>query len=92
MGWIRFAIDETHHVTWLVRWHGRDHYRHAIGDGEAGTRVTEDMAEQRFTQSVWRSCWLPVWFPARTLMDQMRSRNCVTAAVRAWIRGWFYLG
>lgn len=89
--WIKFSIDETWHVAWVVHWCGIDHFRHAIGDGVAGNRVTDNLAELRFTQSKYHSIWLPILFPQRALMDGSKSLNCVTAAIRALLRGWIYI-
>lgn len=90
MAWFKISIDETWHVVWVVRCKGRDHFRHATGDGSRGNRVTVTLAERRFHQGRTQSWWLPILFPQRALMDDMRSINCVTAAIRAFIRGWCY--
>ncbi len=90
MAWFKFSIDETWHVVWVVRWEGRDHFRHAIGDGRTGNLVTDGLAERRFHQGRTQSWWIPILFPQRALMLNQRSINCVTAAIRAFIRGWCY--
>jgi hypothetical protein len=89
-GWIKFSIDETWHVVWVVRWEGSDYFRHAMGDGRTGNLVTDGLAERRFHQGRTQSWWLPILFPQRALMLNKRSINCVTAAIRAFIRGWCY--
>jgi hypothetical protein len=89
-GWIKISIDDTCHVAWLVRAHGRETYLHAIGDGPAGNRVTTDMAQMRFTKGACKTPWLPVLFPHRAVTLQRRSHNCVTAASRALVRGWLF--
>ena len=50
MAWFKISIDETCHVVWVIRWDGRDHFRHAIGQGDTGNRVTNELAERRFHQ------------------------------------------
>ena len=90
MGWIKLGVDETCHVTWVVRQGGAETYLHAIGDGSAGTRVTADMARTRFDKSRVHVGWLPVLFPRRAALPGRRSINCVTAAAGAMVRGWLY--
>jgi hypothetical protein len=92
MGWIKASIDETCHVAWRVRIGQRQTYLHAIGDGKAGNRVTEDLAKVRFDGGKCFTPWLPVLFPDRAVTTGRRSLNCVTAAARATLRGWLYWG
>jgi hypothetical protein len=47
MGWIKASIDETCHVAWRVRLGETDTYLHAIGEGESGNCVTENLAKVR---------------------------------------------
>ena len=90
MGWIKASIDETCHVAWQVRIGTSETYLHAIGDGETGNRVTEDLARVRFDGGKCFTPWLPVLFPTRAVKVSRRSTNCVTAALRAMFRGWLY--
>jgi hypothetical protein len=87
-GWIKISVDETCHVVWKVKAGGRVTCLHAIGDGPAGNRVTEEMAEARFRQGKCVTPWLPVLFPGRAVTAGDRSYNCVTAASKAVLRGW----
>ena len=89
-GWIKISVDETCHVVWKVHAQHRDIYLHAIGDGPAGNRVTEDCAEIRFNTSTCQTPWLPVLFTDRAVTPGKHSTNCITAASRALWRGWFY--
>jgi hypothetical protein len=89
-GWIKISVDETYHVVWKVRVRGKETCMHAIGDGAVGNRVTSEMAESRFSQGKCITPWLPVLFPHRAITLRRRSRNCVTAASRAVIRGWLF--
>lgn len=90
MGWIKISIDESCHVAWKVRAKGREVFLHAIGDGWAGNRVTAELARKRFEAGKCVTPWLPVLFPRRAATGGRRSINCVTAAGRALVRGWFY--
>jgi hypothetical protein len=90
MGWIKASIDETCHVAWKVRVKNRELYLHAIGEGEMGNFVTENLARLRFDGGKCFTPWLPVLFPRRAITAGSRSHNCVTAAGRAILRGWTY--
>ena len=74
-GWIKLSIDETCHVVWKVHAPDRDIYLHAIGDGPAGNRVTEDCAEKRFNDSGCRTPWLPVLFTDRVQVKVYRGQD-----------------
>lgn len=89
-GWIKISVDDTCHVVWKVRTHGTEQAMHAIGEGPIGNRVTTDMAKKRFETAKCVTPWLPVLFVARTDLVGVRSYNCITAAMRAMWRGWFY--
>lgn len=91
MTWIKIAIDEVCHVSWSVRQADRRVYLHAIGDGERGNRVTDEMARMRFDKSRLYTPWIPVLFPSRVVTLESRSINCATAAARAAVRGWFWI-
>jgi hypothetical protein len=91
-GWIKISVDETCHVVWKVRRRGHVVCLHAIGDGPEGNRVTGEMAEKRFDGGRCITPWMPVLFPHRAVTLGRRSRNCVTAASRAVVRGWVYWG
>jgi hypothetical protein len=92
MGWIKASVDETCHVAWQVRMKKSHTYLHAIGEGEFGSCVTENMAKLRFDGGRCFTPWLPVLFPGHAVTVGNRSYNCVTAAGRAMLRGWIYLG
>jgi hypothetical protein len=92
MGWIKLSIDETCHLAWAVRAAGCEYYLHAVGDGAAGNRVTQDLAKMRFDGGKFITPWLPVLFPRRAVTEHRRSINCVTAGMAAMMRGWLYIG
>ena len=92
MGWVRISIDETCHWVWKVHADNREITLHAIGDGPVGNRVTPEMAQARFADGKCITPWLPVLFPHRAVTVGRRSHNCVTAAMRALLRGWVYFG
>lgn len=89
-GLIKISLDETCHVVWKVRRRRQVAYLHAVGDGPTGNRVTSEMAEKRFQQGRCFTPWLPVIFVGRATTCGRKSINCVTAASRALLRGWFY--
>lgn len=90
MASIRFAVDETFHIVWCVRYGRQGMYLHAIGDGASGNRVTAEMAEHRFKTSGFRTFPLPLLFGSRAITTGRRSWNCWTAALHAWRRGVLY--
>ena len=88
---MRIGVDECCHVAWCVHVDGEQHFLHAIGEGEEGNRITDDLAKMRFDKSRFRTPWLPVLFPRRALVADRRSYNSGTAAAGAFCRGWFWL-
>ena len=50
-GWMKIAFDDGCHVTWCVARNGERHFLHAIGDGDRGSRVTDEFAQMRFDKS-----------------------------------------
>jgi hypothetical protein len=90
MGWIKASVDETCHVAWQVRTKNNTIYLHAIGEGPTGNSATENLARVRFDGGKCFTPWLPVLFPRRAMTVNSHSYNCVTAAGRAVLRGWFY--
>lgn len=92
MPWMKIAIDECCHVSWKVRSRSEDKYRHAIGTVRDKADVTDELAQMCFGKSGFVTPWIPVLFTSRALLTDHRSRNCVTDALRAVVRGWFYFG
>ena len=88
---MKIGFDDGCHVAWTVRSDGHERFLHAIGDGPAGNRITQDMARMRFDKSRFHTPWLPILFPQRAVIEGRRSINCVTAAAGAFCRGWFWL-
>jgi hypothetical protein len=87
---MKVGFDDGCHVAWSVRSVGEQHFLHAIGEGEQGNRVTEELAKIRFDKCRFFTPWLPILFAERALIQGQRVRNCVTAAFGAFCRGWFW--
>jgi hypothetical protein len=90
MGWMKIGFDDGCHVSWTVRTGTEERFLHAIGEGDEGNRITPELAKMRFEKSRFWSPWLPIIFPRRACIDGRRSINCVTAACRAFCRGWIW--